>query len=140
MFKRLLLPLDLTTKHDKVVQTAAGLAKQSGGSVTLLHVIELIAGLSRDEERAFYDRLHKKAQQHLDRIGQTLAAQKVSWQAEIQYGHRVQETIRYGHEKNCDLILLTSPTFDPAQPGVGWGSLSYKIGVLSPIPVLLVKA
>ena len=139
MFKCLLLPLDLTDKHDKVVQTAAELAIQSGGSVTLLHVIELIPGLSREEDRAFYDRLEKSAQKHLDRIAQSLAAKQVPHHSAILFGHRVQETVRFAQEKNSDLIVLTSPTFDPAQPAVGWASLSFKISVLSPVPVLLVK-
>jgi nucleotide-binding universal stress UspA family protein len=140
MFKHLLLPLDLTDKHHQAVQTAAELAKQSGGSVTLLHVVELIPGLSREEERAFYDRLQQAAQKHMQKFGQTIAAKKVAHGSVIVFGHRVLETVRFASEKKCDLILLTSPTFDPSQPAHGWGSLSFKIGVLSPIPVLLVKA
>jgi nucleotide-binding universal stress UspA family protein len=139
MFKRLLLPLDLTDKHDKAVQTATELAMQSGGSVTLLHVIELIPGLSPEDDRAFYDRLEKSAQKHLDRVAQALAAKQVPCHAAILYGHRVAEAVNFAQEKNSDLILLTSPTFDPEQPGVGWGSLSFRISVLSPVPVLLVK-
>jgi hypothetical protein len=54
MFKRLLLPVDLTDKHASVVATAADLAQHAGGSMTLLHVIELIPGLSREEDRDFY--------------------------------------------------------------------------------------
>jgi nucleotide-binding universal stress UspA family protein len=140
MFKRLLLPLDLTDKHGQAVHTAAELAKQWGGSVTLLHVVELIPGLSREEDRAFYDRLQRAAQQHMDKIAQALAAQKVAHQSAILFGHRVEEAVRFAAEKQCDLIVLTSPTFDPAQPALGWGSLSFKISVLAPIPVLLVKA
>ena len=140
MFKRLLLPLDLTDKHDKVVQTSAELAMQSAGSVTLLHVIELIPGLSPEEDRAFYDHLEKTACKHLDRIAQTLAAKQVPHYEAILYGHRVEETIRFAAEKNSDLIVVTSPTFDAAQPGLGWGSLSFKISVLSPVPVLAVKS
>jgi nucleotide-binding universal stress UspA family protein len=139
MFKRLLLPLDLTDKHVKVVETAAQLAKQSAGSVTLLHIVETIPGLSLEEDEAFYDRLQRSAQQHLDKLGQTFAARQIPWQAVIQFGHRVQDIVRYAQENQIDLILLTSPTFDPVHPGLGWGSLSFKISVLSPVQVLLVK-
>ncbi len=140
MFKRLLLPVDLTDKHAGVIATAADLAQQSGGSVTLVHVIELIPGLSREEDRAFYDRLEKTAQAHMDHLGQALTARKIAWQAALRFGHRVQETVRFAQEQHSDLIVLTAPTFDPAHPTVGWGSLSFKISVLSPAPVLLVKA
>ena len=42
-------------------------------------------------------------------------------------------------EEAADLIVLTAPRFDPAAPGAGWGSMSYRIGILSQCPVLLVK-
>ena len=140
MFKRILLPVDLTDKHTKAIATAADLAQQSGGSVTVLHVIELIPGLSRDDDRAFYDRLEQAAKKHIDRIGQALSARKISWQAALRFGHRVQETAAFAGAEKCDLIVLTAPTFDPAHPSVGWGSLSFKISVLAPAPVLLVKS
>jgi nucleotide-binding universal stress UspA family protein len=139
MFKRLLLPLDLTDKHGQAVRTAVELAKSSGGRVILLHVIELIPGLSREDDAAFYGRLEKSAQKHLAKIGKALAAKKVAWQAVILFGHRVAETVRYAREEKCDLVIATAPTFDPGNPAVGWGSLSFKISVLSPAPVLLVK-
>jgi nucleotide-binding universal stress UspA family protein len=140
MFKRLLLPLDLTDKHGKAVETAADLATQTGGSVSLLHVIELIPGLSRDEDPAFYGRLEQTAKKHLDKIGAAFTKKKASWQSAIVFGNRVEETARFAEKDKCDLIVLTSPTFDPAHPAHGWGSLSFKIGVLSPVPVLLVKS
>jgi len=140
MFKRLLLPIDLTDRHAKVIATAADIAAQSGGSVTLLHIVELIPGLAREEDRAFYDRLEKKARSHMDNLGKGLTGRKVAWQAEVRYGLRVLETVQFAGEANCDLIVLTAPTFDPAHPAHGWGSLSYKISMLSPAPVLLVKS
>jgi nucleotide-binding universal stress UspA family protein len=139
MFKQLLLPVDLTDKHSRVVQTAAEMVKQRGGSITLFHVVELIPGLSREEDHSFYDRLERDAQRHLDKIGQSMDAHQVRWQTVIQFGNRVQETLRFAEENHVDLILLTAPTFDAAHPGVGWGSLSFKISMLSPIRVLLVK-
>jgi nucleotide-binding universal stress UspA family protein len=140
MFKRLLLPLDLTDKHGPAVRTAAELAKQTGGSVTLLHVIELIPGMGRADDRAFYDRLEQSAQKHLDKIGKKLSSKHVIWDAVILFGHRAEETVRYARDEKCDLIIATAPTFDPAHPAVGWGSLSFKISVLSRAPVLLVKS
>jgi nucleotide-binding universal stress UspA family protein len=58
---------------------------------------------------------------------------------EILYGQRGPEILRYAAEMNADLIVLTSPRIDPNNPGVGWGSLSYKISIMSVCPVLLVK-
>lgn len=139
MFKRLLLPLDLTDKHTQAVATAVELAAFAGASVTLLHVIELIPGLSRAEDPAFYDRLVQTAQAHLDSIGPAFADKEIPCQAVIAFGNRVEETARSAQQNHCDLIVLTAPMFDPANPAEGWGSLSFKISVLSSVPVLLVK-
>jgi hypothetical protein len=37
------------------------------------------------------------------------------------------------------LGILTAPRLDAAVPSAGWGSMSYRIGILSQCPVLLVK-
>jgi nucleotide-binding universal stress UspA family protein len=139
MFKKLLLPVDLTDKHGPALAAAADLACQSQGEVVLLHVIEVIPGLPREEERAFYDRLERKARAHLERLGERLGNRKIPWRAEILYGNRGQEALGYATATSIDLIVLTSPRVEPANPTAGWGSLSYKIGVLCPCPVLLVK-
>jgi nucleotide-binding universal stress UspA family protein len=139
MFKRILLPVDMSDKHGQAIQAAADLATQSGGEITLLHVIEVIAGLSMEEEKDFYRRLEKAARNHLSRLGQRLEERHVPWCAEIRYGNRAQEVVRYALERDGDLIVMTAPRIDPGHPDVGWGSLSYKIGILSSTPVLLVK-
>ena len=41
--------------------------------------------------------------------------------------------------QRADLIVLTSPRPDPENPVALLGSLSHKIGLLAPCPVLLVK-
>jgi hypothetical protein len=58
----------------------------------------------------------------------------------IAFGNRVEETARCAVQNHCDLVIVTAPAFDAANPAVGWGSMSYKISVLSPTPVLLVKS
>ena len=138
MFKNILLPVDLSDKHGRAMDAAADLVRQ-GGEVTLLHVVEVIAGLSLDEEKAFYTRLGKVAQGHLKSLGDHLGQRQVSWRAEVLFGSRGPEVVRFAKEKGIDLIVLTSPRVEPDAPPSWWGSLSYKIGIMSPCPVLLVK-
>jgi len=107
--------------------------------VTLLHVIEVIPGLSVEEERAFYDRLERRARGQLNHWGARLEGQLISWRQEVLFGHRAPECVRYAAAEGVDLIILTAPRFEPAAPTAGWGSLSYKVGLLSQCPVLLVK-
>jgi nucleotide-binding universal stress UspA family protein len=139
MFTKILLPVDLFDRHMQALEAVITLAKQSGGVVTLLHVIETIAGLALEEEKSFYKRLEKSARDHLTRLVEHLKYQQITWQMEILYGQRGPEVVRYAAEKKVDLIVLTSPRLDPKHPGVSWGSLSYRIGLLSQCPVLLVK-
>lgn len=139
MYKKILLPLDLTDKHEPAVHAAVEFAKGAGGSVTLLHVIELIPGLPRDEDRDFYDRLERRAKAHLDKISKQLAAQKIDHRQVVVFGHRLEETVREIVDEKHDLVIVTSPVFDPSKPATGWGSLSFKISILSPAHVLVVK-
>jgi nucleotide-binding universal stress UspA family protein len=139
MFKKILLPVDLTDKHGPALDVAADLAKQSGGEIVLLHVIEVIAGLSMEEERDFYSRLEKTARGHLGRLGGHLKHRAVAWRAEVLYGHRGAEVVRFATATGVDLIVLTSPRLDPSNLSAGWGSLSYKISIACQCPVLLVK-
>ena len=48
MFKKILLPVDLTERYEPALKAATELATQSNGEVVVLHVIEVIAGFSVD--------------------------------------------------------------------------------------------
>jgi len=139
VFKRILFPADLADRHDRALHMVAELASQAAAEIVLLHVVEMIAGLSMDEEGSFYDRLAKKARVHLTRLGERLRERGISWRAEILYGNRAGEIIRFAAAQGIDLIVLTSPRLDPRDLTTGWGSLSYKIGLMCQCPVLLVK-
>jgi nucleotide-binding universal stress UspA family protein len=139
MFRKILLPVDLTDRHAPALTIAADLAGRADGQVTLLHVIEVIAGSSVEEERNFYGRLEKAARAHLGRLGEVLKARAIPWRAEVLLGNRVPEVIHYAAASGADLIVLTAPRLEANHPGTGWGSLSFKIGFVCPCPVLLVK-
>jgi nucleotide-binding universal stress UspA family protein len=139
MFHRILLPVDLTDKHQPALDIAAELVEKGHGELTLLHVIELIPGLDRQEEKGFYDRLEQSAQQHLDGLAGICKKRRLAVQTKILYGNRAAETARFARDSSAELIVLTAPRLDPADPAGSWGSLSYKISLLASCPVLLVK-
>ena len=140
MFQQILLPLDLTDKHEAAVHYAAELARQNSEAVVLLHVVEVIPGLEREEEKSFYGRLERRARDHLVRIAASLHRHKVEAQVEVVFGHRAQDAVRFAVEQKVDLIILTSPAFQPQHPASSLGSMAWKISLLAPCPVLLVKA
>ena len=81
MFKNILLPLDVSDRHTEAVDTAADLVGTGGGELTLFHVIEVISGVTMDEEKDFYRRLEKTARAHLDKVGERLKSRGVAWRA-----------------------------------------------------------
>jgi nucleotide-binding universal stress UspA family protein len=139
MFAKILVPVDRTDTHQQAIEIAAQLAGESGGQVILLHVVEVIPGLWVDEERDFYDRLETAARDHLVRLGRLLEERNIARREEIIFGNRAEEIVRYAMEGGVDLIVLKSHRIDLKTPGAGWGTLSYKISILSQCPVLLVK-
>ena len=65
MFRRILVPTDLTDRTVKALDVAASIAKSDQGRVTVLHVIETIAGANFDELSPFYRKLEERAQKQL---------------------------------------------------------------------------
>lgn len=138
MFKNILVPLDLTDKHRGALMTAAELARQGGGEVVLFHVIEEIPGLSEAEVKDFYARLRRTAEAHLERLGASLP-QDVTHHSKVVLGNRAPDTVAHAQQIGADLIVMTAPLFDSQRPSAGWGSMSWKVGVMAPCPVLIVK-
>jgi nucleotide-binding universal stress UspA family protein len=139
VFKKILVPVDMTDAHQPALDIAADLAKESAGEVTLLHVIEVIAEVWAVEDRDFYDRLERRARDHLARLGHYLGERAVPRREEIVFGNRAPEIVRYAVEAGIDLIVLKSHRIDLQNPSTGWGTVSYKVGILAQCPVLLVK-
>ncbi|HVS34263.1 MAG TPA: universal stress protein [Gemmataceae bacterium] len=139
MFQKILLPVDLTEKHAAALDVAGRLAQQTDGAVTLLHVVEVINGLPPEEEGTFYSRLERVARSHLQQLGNGLEERKVPYKIEVRLGKRAADTVRFAAETAADLIVVTAPPVDPANPAVGLHSMSYTIGLFAKCPVLVVK-
>jgi universal stress protein A len=139
MFRKILVPVDLTDSHLPALRIAAQLAEQNGGSVTVLHVVQTIYGLALSEERDFYARLERKARAQMEKFQQQVEKAKVAWHLEVLYGTPAAEIVRFAIEKHMELIVLTSHRINRENFSEGWGTLSHKIGILAPCPVLLVK-
>jgi len=138
MFKHILVPTDLTEKSVQALEIAVKMAAYSTSLVTLLHVIETIEDTECDQFAVFYEKLGRRAHRRMDQMISLCQTRELTIAKEITYGKRVNEIIRFAHDKTIDLIILTSHRID-AQSAKGWGSISYKVGILSHCPVMLVK-
>lgn len=138
LFQKILVPVDLTQKNRHAVEVAGELASASGGSVTLLHVIEEL-DLPFEEVEDFYRQLEDRAAGAMGDLAEVLAEAGVAHAQHVRYGQRATEIVGFAREEDFDLILLSSHRTDPEDPARNWASLSHKVAILAQTPVLLVK-
>jgi nucleotide-binding universal stress UspA family protein len=139
VFHHILIPTDLSGRSAEAVEMARDLAKESGVRVTLFHVIEVVSGADVDEFGSFYKEIEERASAHLSALAARFQGSGLEVVKTVLYGKPAEEIVRFAMENEVDLIVLASHRIDLSRPGYGWSTLSYKIGVLAPCPVLLVK-
>lgn len=139
MFRQILVPVNLTEADLAAVAAARDLAAQSGGSVTLLHVIETIRDVPFEDLEDFYQRLEEKARREMQELSEPLSAAGVEVEQGIVYGRRAREIVAFAEQREIDLIVLTSRRPDPGNMQEIWGNISHQVAILSTCPVLLIK-
>lgn len=139
MFHRIVVPLDLSDRHARSIKLALTLARDGPASVTLVHVIQQVRGVLPGEMRAFYDRLVKTSRRALARAAKPFAARGITVRSEVLVGEPAREIVRAAAAARADLIVMGSHRVNPRRRGMGWGTTSYKVGILCRCPILLVK-
>ena len=137
MFKHLLVPLDLSDRNARLLRIALSLARQSGARVTLLHVVDRIAHTSLREFRDFYRKLENKSLRKLDSVARKFRAEGVRVRTVVVIGDPALEIARATVARGVDLVVMGSHKLRPGSRG--WGTTSYKVGLASQCPILLVK-
>lgn len=139
MFQRILIPVDFSERNRAAVDIARQMAKQNAARIILIHVIETIEYISYGELRDFYDRLQRSARAGMKELSEGFAAEGIEAETVVVFGKRHDEIIKYAIENQIDLIVMSSHRVDPDRPAANFGSISYRVAVLSPCAVLLVK-
>jgi nucleotide-binding universal stress UspA family protein len=139
MYRNILIPVDLSRKGAVAVAAATDVADPTEASITLLHVIETLQDVEYDELETFYRRIKEKAEKTLGSWTDELSARGFEAGAEIVFGRRGPEILRYADERNVDLIVMTSQALDREHPGEGFGTLSHQLAALSRCSVLLAR-
>ena len=139
MFRHVLVPLDLGGRHTSALRTARALTRPGRGRVTLLHVIQRIDHVPEPELRAFYRRLEEAAQRRLAAAARAFAAARIAVRAEVAVGSPAEEIIRFAQAGRVDLIVMRSHRVEPGRRTRGFGTTSYRVGLVCRCPVLLVK-
>lgn len=140
MFTRILVPVDLAAKRNEpAVKVAARLGQQHDAAVSLIHVIRPIDGLERGEAKTFRAELEARTRKALAAHARLVAKAGVPVEEVVTWGEPVAEVLQAVKRGRHDLIVLASHRIDPKRPAEGWGTMSHKLAVLAPCPVLLVK-
>ena len=139
MYRRILLPLDLSDQNAPALEAAARLADPRIGCVVLIHVIERVAGLEDAEMEDFYAELRSRAANWLNKCAKQLEDKGLSTSQEIAIGKRALEIVRHADSEACDLVVLTSHAASEGRPGWGIGTVSHQVALTAPCSVLLVR-
>jgi nucleotide-binding universal stress UspA family protein len=140
MFKKILIPVGFHRENDPTLEIAKKLAAQNKSKITLLHVVETVEHLEFKEMEDFYRKLEKNAQEELDQIAKEIVSADIQVQKEILFGRRPQEIVNFATDNQIDLIVLSSHRVDPEKGDFkDISTISYKVSIFAPCPVLLVK-
>jgi nucleotide-binding universal stress UspA family protein len=139
MFKNILVPTDLSSKSIKALEIALNMADKEDSRITLLHVIEKIEDSDGEEFKDFYDKLADKARLKMQKIIASHSIKGLRIANEIIFGSRVGEIVDFASKNHADLIILGSHQVTRVDAVDGWATISYKVGILAPCPVMLVK-
>lgn len=147
MYKRILVPVDGSETSNKALVTALQLAKDAGGRVRLIHIVEELAYLSGYEQFGGYsDDLFKVMRETGTKVlDDGLAiAQAAGVEADKMlfddFGGRLAEVVADAAKQwNADLIVVGTH----GRRGVGrvlLGSGAEQIIRLAPVPILMVRS
>ncbi len=146
MFKRILVPLDGSETSNKALVAALQLARQGGGRVRLMHVIEEMAYLSGFDQYGGYSgdlvRIMRENGTKILDDGMAIA-QSAGVEADQmlvdKFGERVGEMVSDTAKRwNADLIVVGTH----GRRGIGRvlvGSGAEQIIRLAPVPVLVIR-
>ena len=138
MFKNILVPTDFLDDVNSAFDIAVKLCSIENGKINLLHVIEIIANTTYEEFEEFYTVLEKRAFEDMNDMT-TRFKDRVDCVPSVVYGNRAHEILRFAEEAGIDLIVMKSHRIDVEDRAQGWGTISYKVGILAQCPVMLVK-
>jgi universal stress protein A len=139
VFKRILVPIDLSDRNTRTLDVALELARQNGALVTLCHVIQSVRDIPSAELRKFYRRLEATSAATLSRVAKRFTAREIPVNTVVCIGEPAREIVRVAAGRRSDLIVMGSHRVRAGRGATGWGTISYKVGIFCRCPVLLVK-
>jgi len=138
-FRHLMVPIDLNNRHERVLRMVRILAEDRASRVTLFHVVQRVPAIGAGELEGFYRRLVKTADRRLRQIARSFAEHGIDVRSQVRIGEPAIEIIRVAARERVDVLVMSSHKVRPGRGARGWGTTSYKVGIFSQCPILLVK-
>jgi nucleotide-binding universal stress UspA family protein len=148
MWKTILVPHDFSPSAIRAAAIASAEAKQHGGRILLLHVVELPAHFGPDttliiaagDQTPIGMRQYavSRAVQYLDELADRLLAEGVSTTAFVRVGNAADEINRFAQEHAVDTIVMGTH----GRTGIRHllaGSVAERIVRTSDVPVLTIR-
>jgi len=139
MHNTLLIPVDLSSTNEHVLETARHLGTPDQTQIQLLHVIETLQDEEPGEMDDFYEELREDAEAKMENWATTVADDGFEVQSTIEYGERGPTITEVAAEEQVDLIVMRSHTIDRDDPDATVGSVSHQVAVFAPCSVYLVR-
>ena len=139
--RRLLVPVDFSDASVRALRHAAGLAAESGGSLTIIHVVPIDygwLGIGREDSGGLDRSLQRQSADRLRALADAEIREDVQVDLEVRVGRPAEEIVAAAAESNCDLIVLSTH----GRTGLDRyliGSVANRVMRLAPCPVFLLR-
>jgi len=140
MYDVLLIPVDLSSTNEQVLQTAQTLAAPDRTHILLHHAIETLQDEEPGEMDDFYEELREDAEKKLERWASSMAEDGFEVESMITYGERGPEITRVAEERDVDLLVMRSHRVDRDAAEGQVGTVSHQVAVFAPCSVYLVRS
>jgi nucleotide-binding universal stress UspA family protein len=146
LYINILVPIDGSALSDRAVKEAAGLAKQSGGKMTLFYVAPEYPAPTYSEgsslgfipREKFERELGVQAKKLLDRAARKITESGVDAQSKyVSSSSPYDAIVKAAHKDKCDLIVMASHG-RRGLAGLVLGSETQKVLTHTRVPVLVV--
>ncbi len=137
--RRFLVPVDFSESSLRALRHAVGLAEESGGALTMVHVVAADYGwldIGREQYRDLDKALQKQAAAELRALADANVPRSVPVDLEVRIGRPPEEIVAAARESKSDLIVLSSRGLTGLDRYL-IGSVAERVARLAPCPVYL---
>ena len=139
MFSHLLVPLDGSEYGARALAYAEGLAKSSGGKISLLMVLLRPALESAPRVPKLDEQSRKFAEEHLEQTAATVRKHGLAEvSVAVELGEPAERITEYARSQGVDLIVMSTHGLG-ATGRYAIGSVALKVLMTAPCPVFMVR-